>query len=101
MYKKKQRFVSWQQSVHLHWKTLAYLTDDIDKVEDLTEEELEGVGGVSAPVKSPVLDNVVNHVGLSLRVNNWLLMIYKKKLATIWKDKFKTSDQTEVLKQSS
>ena len=51
----------------------AYLAYDIDKVEDLAEEEFEGVRGVSASVKSPVLDNVVNHVGFGFRVNNRFL----------------------------
>lgn len=42
------------------------LSNDVDKVEDLAEEELEGVEGVSASVQPPVLDNVVNLVGLGV-----------------------------------
>ena len=49
------------------------MANDVDKVEDLAEEELDGVRGVSASVKSPVLDNVVNHVAFSFRVHNRLL----------------------------
>ena len=42
------------------------LPNDVDKVEDLAEEELEGVERVSAAVQPPVLDDVVDLVGLGV-----------------------------------
>ena len=36
------------------------LSQDVGKVEELTDEEAEGIQAVGASVEAPVLDNVVN-----------------------------------------
>ena len=50
-----------------------YLSNDVDEVKDFAEEELESVDGVSAAMKSPVLNDVVDLIGLLIRADDRFL----------------------------
>ncbi len=55
------------------------LSKDIGKVEDLTEEESDGIKSVCSTMKTPVLDNVINLSFLAISRDDWLLKLMSVK----------------------